>query len=151
MFVVGQEDKPSLEELKHFGVKGMKWGVHRSESSGGSSGGSAGPDKKQLRALDKQSREKDKAARDAEIETARQRYNDNARSDYLKAKDQYKVDKKTIGKREAAKKFDAVKLKNMSDFEIANQAKSGAETVGAILGVVGTVALAGLLSAASKR
>jgi hypothetical protein len=37
--------KPDLDDLFHFGVKGMRWGVHRSESSGGGGGGSSTPSK----------------------------------------------------------------------------------------------------------
>lgn len=37
--------KPDLDELFHYGVKGMRWGVHRSESSGGGGGGSSTPSK----------------------------------------------------------------------------------------------------------
>lgn len=33
MIIVGQE-KPSLEELSHFGVKGMKWGVRKAVTGG---------------------------------------------------------------------------------------------------------------------
>ena len=32
--IVGQESKPPVEELAHFGVKGMKWGVRRSDIPG---------------------------------------------------------------------------------------------------------------------
>lgn len=27
--IVGQDEKPSLEELAHYGIRGMKWGVRR--------------------------------------------------------------------------------------------------------------------------
>lgn len=32
---VEEGSKPSLEELRHFGVKGMKWGLRRGSSDGG--------------------------------------------------------------------------------------------------------------------
>ncbi|UGL63240.1 hypothetical protein SEA_TOKKI_11 [Arthrobacter phage Tokki] len=84
--------------LEHYGVKGMRWGKRQSSSD---SSGSSGPSRKELRALDKQNR---KAARaearkkwDDDIETARNRVDDDARK-YNEAREKYKTDKKTIGK-----------------------------------------------------
>lgn len=147
--ILGQE-KPSLDDaLAHHGVLGMKWGHHKAMPAGGSAPGSApAPTNRQL---NKASKQKDKAARNAEIDAARQRYNTTARANYVKAKDQFKADKKTIGTREARKKFNEVKQKNVDDFEIANQAKSGRETTVAVLGVVGLVAVSSILRAAASR
>jgi hypothetical protein len=39
--ILGQDDKPPLDELVHFGVKGMHWGVRRDRETGGRSGGAA--------------------------------------------------------------------------------------------------------------
>jgi hypothetical protein len=148
-YILGQE-KPSLDDaLAHHGVLGMKWGHHKAAPTGGSAPASApAPTNRQL---NKASRQKDKASRNAEIDAARQRYNTTARTNYVKAKDQFKADKKTIGTREARKKFNEVKQKNVDDFEIANQAKSGRETTVAILGVVGLVAVSSILKAAASR
>ena len=33
-YLIGANDKPSLEELVHFGVKGMHWGVRKSSTPG---------------------------------------------------------------------------------------------------------------------
>ncbi|MFL6416847.1 MAG: hypothetical protein ACJ74Y_14380 [Bryobacteraceae bacterium] len=33
--ILGQDDKPPLDELVHFGVKGMKWGVRKADDSHG--------------------------------------------------------------------------------------------------------------------
>jgi hypothetical protein len=32
--IISEQDKPSLEELRHYGVLGMKWGKTRAKSSG---------------------------------------------------------------------------------------------------------------------
>lgn len=101
------------------------------------------------RRLNKASAARDRKKRDTQIDAARDRYNNSARQNYLDAKARYKIEKKTLGTREARKRFDAVKEKNVRDFEIAQQAKSGRETTIAVLGTVGTVALLGLLEAAS--
>lgn len=143
--IIVRERKPSLDELTHFGVKGMRWGHHKAQTAGGET------DRQKLKRLDKESRAKDNAARDAEIEAARQRYGTTSRDNYLKAKAQYKIDKKTIGKREALKKFQKVQNQNIDDFELATQAKSGKETTKAILVTVGSVLVAGLLGAATHR
>jgi hypothetical protein len=147
--LVGQ-DKPDLDSLAHFGVKGMKWGHHQAQpTSGGSgSGGPAPLTRKQNRELNKASRKQDNADRNAAIDKARERFSSGqARQDYLNAKAQYKVDKKTIGTREARKKFNVVKEKNMTDGEIAQQAKSGKETATAVLAVVGAIAVSSIIRA----
>jgi len=139
--------------LAHHGVLGMKWGHHKAQTSGGS-GGSSAPAKKsraELRALDKASVKNDKAARNAEIDAARQRYDTSARSNYLKAKAQYKVDRHQIGKREALKAFNKVKDQNMADYEKASELKSGKETVVAVLATIGVTAASVALQAAIKR
>lgn len=132
------EKKPSPEELLHFGVKGMKWGTHKKSDQ------PSGPSNRQL---NKESRVRDKAARDKEIDDARERYKTSSRQNYLNAKTQYKADKKTIGTREAKKKFNAVKLQNMDDYQVAQQAKSGKETAIAVLSIVGTIAVSAILTA----
>lgn len=140
MKIVGERKPELTEELAHFGIKGMRWGRHKTETPG------AETNRQKLKRLDKESRARDSKARDAEIDAARKRYNTSARSNYLKAKAQYKIDKNTIGKREARKKFDAVKMQNVADFELARQAKSGRETTVAVLNVVGKVLVKSVLA-----
>lgn len=136
-------DKPATpEELLHFGVKGMKWGVRKDQST---SGGET-PRQKNRR-LNKEFAAKERAKRDTEIDAARARYNTSARKNYLDAKAQYKQDKKTIGSRAARAKFNEVKRKNIQDYELAQQAKSGKETAYAVLGLVGGVTLLALSGA----
>lgn len=137
------DDKPaSPEELLHFGVKGMKWGVRKEQTTTGGSGGESARQKN--RRLNKEFTKQEKAKRDADIDAARARYNTSARKNYLDAKAQYKQDKKTIGSRAARAKLEAVKQKNMEDYAVANQAKSGKETAFAVLGLVGGVTLLAL-------
>lgn len=127
---------PSREEaLEHFGVKGMHWGQRKVA------------DIRTNRQRNKASRQKDQAARNAEIDAARNRIaSGKNRQDFLDAKARFKTDKKTIGSREARKKFDAVKQKNLDDAEVAARAKSGAETAGRILGTVGGILIKAALS-----
>lgn len=146
-------DKPELDELVHFGVKGMHWGHRKApETSGGGGGGGPAPmTRKQNRQLNKEFKAKENAKRDSEIDAARDRYNTNARANYLAAKAQYKVDKKTIGTAAAKAKFNEVKNQNLEDHAIAQQAKSGRETTVAVLATVGAVALYALGTAAQAR
>lgn len=138
-------DKPaSPEELLHYGIKGMKWGVRKERDANGETS------RQRNRRLNKEFTKSEKAKRDAEIDAARERYSQNARKNYLDAKAQYKLDKKTMGTRAARAKFDKVKQKNIDDYELATQAKSGRETTVAVLSTVGTVALVGLLQAAAS-
>lgn len=130
--------KPDLDELAHYGTKGMHWGERRAK-------------RKELRSLDKASKTKDQAERNAKIDKARVDYKETSRKRYLDAKAQYKLDKGTIGKREAVKKLNAAKQKNFDDFEVANQSKHGKETTIAVLGVVGLVAARVVLGALSSR
>lgn len=140
------------EFLAHHGVVGMKWGKHKAKSDdggGSSSGGSekAAPARRELKALDKASKKADIAKRDAEIDKARTNYDQNARKNYLDAKAQYKIDKVTIGKREAAKAFNKVKDQNLADYNTGQLAKSGKETTAALLITVGAIALGGVAGA----
>lgn len=140
-------DKPPLDELAHFGIKGMKWGHHKAQPTGGG-GATSKPSNRQL---NKEFRKKENEKRNSEIDAARANYNQNARKNYLDAKAQYKADKKTIGSAAARAKFNQVKQKNIDDYEVASQAKSGKETTVAVLSVVGAVAISALLGAASHR
>jgi len=116
--------------LEHHGVKGQKWGIQNISRQ---------------HQINKASRATDRVKRNNEIDAARARYNTSARTNYLKAKDQYKVDKLVVGRREAKKALQKVKNKNFEDALISQQAKSGKETTTAILTTVG---LAAVLTAA---
>jgi hypothetical protein len=133
------DQKPSPEELEHAGVKGMHWGVRKNPEKAAQ--------KAKLKELDKKSRARDNAVRDKEIDAARERFANTSRDRYLKAKAQYKIDKTTIGKREARKKLDAVLAQNQKDFDTANMAKSGHETTVAVLSTVGTIGAALIINA----
>jgi hypothetical protein len=128
--------------LEHYGVLGMKWGVRKAKS-----GPKMGPDgkpqktRKELRSLNKESRNKDRAERQAkvderdnQIDAARARLNSGANRDKLKAaKAKFKIDKKTKGRRAAAKSLALVRLTNVGDRLLAAENKSGRETVLAVL------------------
>lgn len=137
-------EKPDLAELAHFGVKGMRWGQRKAQDTSGSGGGNAASPPKSNRQMNKEFRSKENEKRNSEIDAARQRYNTSARDNYLNAKAQYKADKKTMGTAAARAKFNEVKNKNMEDYNVAQQAKSGKETAVAVLGLVGGVALLAL-------
>lgn len=144
------------DAIQHYGVPGMKWGKRGSKASS-DSGGSGGPkfggaiDKKALKNLDRQSKEKDKAERSAAIDKARFDYNTKGRSRYLEAKATYKRDKHVIGKREAKKAFDKVKAQNLEDYAIGSQAKDGKEATKAILATVGVVVAYSVLGATLSK
>lgn len=131
--IIGAE-KPSLDELAHFGVKGMKWGVIRD-------------DMKRNHQLNKASRARDRVARDSEIDAARDRVSKVTTDDYKKIRAQYKVDKARIGSREARKKRYTKLSKLQEDTDTANMAKSGKETTTAVLIAVGGIAIKGLIAA----
>jgi hypothetical protein len=139
--ILDQEEKPSLDDIAHFGVRGMKWGVRKNTH------GSSQPSNRQL---NRASKAREKAARDAEIDAARKRYNTSARKNYVKAKAQFEIDKKNLGSREARKILNKVKDKNIRDFETASQAKSGRETTKSVLGTVGLISVAILANAAVR-
>lgn len=139
--IIGDVLKPSPEEaLAHFGIKGMRWGVRRDPRNVAS------------RARDKAAASKDRSARDKEIDAARVRVNSGQTRLTLKtAKKQFKEDKKTLGRREAKKKLNVARIKANTDIENAQMVKSGAETAGTILGIVGGVVLSAALGAAARR
>jgi hypothetical protein len=148
--ILGQE-KPSLDELFHSGVKGMKWGHHKAQPSGSTT---AGPSNRQL---NKASRQADKAKRktdsaefnkkvDSDIDAARARLAGHGQQ-LKEAKTQFKQDKQKVGSREARKKLNEVRTQVAVDREIAQWAKSGKETRNAVLLAVGTVAVGSILKA----
>lgn len=148
MNIVGEE-KPSLADLMHHGVKGMKWGVVRNMQRN--------------HALNKASRQRDRAAiksHNAKIDAAHNKAIDAARARVssgktdaaLKsAKTKFKSDKKTIGSREARKKLNIAKDKFNNDVAVANMTKTGRETTISILASLGGVAIGTGASVALAR
>lgn len=138
--MLGQE-KPDLESLVvHFGVKGMRWGVVRQRVQ-------------QNHALNKASRAKDRAnarataarERDAHnkaIDSARARLNSGEiNRDFKTAKSQFKTDKKTIGSREARKRFREVTDRLNNEIDTAHAVKNGSEAAVAIINAIGQKSL----------
>lgn len=124
------------DDLAHYGVAGMKWG--KRTRSGGTSN-------KQLRSMDRQSKKNDRAARDGEIDAARDRNKTVNRGKLKEAKATYKSEKHTIGKREARKTLNKVRSDVVSDIQTAQLSKSGKERALAMTGagvgalLVGTI------------
>lgn len=94
--------------LEHFGVKGMKWGVHRSIDAGGV----ARPSRGELRTMNKAARAKNKvdartarSNRDAEILKARAKIPDIHQQNKA-AKQKFKQEKHTIGRVAAKRALD---------------------------------------------
>jgi hypothetical protein len=128
--------------LEHFGVKGMKWGKHTARPEGAKT-------RSELRSLDKASKLKDRADNDSAIDAARARVKSGAtRQDLKDAKAAYKSDKQVIGKREAAKAYNAVKERSYADLAKSEEAKSGKEKVTAVLLTVGSAVVIAALQRA---
>lgn len=151
-YIIGQE-KPSLDDLSHFGVKGMKWGHRQAQpATGGSSSGAATPSNRQL---NKASRMKDKAANKAANADFNKNFDkeiDNARAkvanhhQVLKdAKAKFHAEKHTIGTREARKNLNKVRDQVAMEREVASFAKSGKETRNAVLATVGVIAVSSIV------
>lgn len=141
--IVGQDEKPKLDDLiVHFGVKGMKWGVHKKDTSSGSSS--------------RDTRKADKAAanekRDKAIDRARGRLASGKIGRELDAAEaKFKADKAVVGRREAKKALNKVKAKLRDEVDLADSLKSGKESAEAITTAIGSIALSVLAGAAQAR
>ena len=133
--ILGTNQKPSLDSvLEHHGIKGMRWGVRRDPRNVAS------------RAKDRAARKSAAAKDNQQIDAARARLRSGETQRTFKtAKRQFKVDKKELGRREARKKLHAARLRRQNDIDKAHMIKSGAEETGAILGIVGGIAVKTLL------
>lgn len=122
------------DDLKHFGVKGMKWGVTRDRGgSGGSGGGDKGPSRKEKR-----------AAANAEIEGARQRQRERAVELERQAFKTYTANGEKAAKA-ALNKYDRMELDllNNPDAATASKLTTGEKWVAGIEWGVAGLALAG--------
>ena len=138
------DEKPSLEELSHHGVKGQRWGVRNRSMNRAS--------RQKDRATRRRSADASNRIRNKQIDEARVRVRSGVtRSEFKAAKKQFRADKKTIGTREARKKLNVARLKRQTDLEKANQIKSGAETAGHIIGAVGGLTLAALAASGAAN
>jgi len=123
------------EVLEHFGTRGMKWGVRRSQHS-----------------MNKASRQRDRAARNASIDQARARVaSGQVRREYKAAKAKYKRDRQIVGRREARKTLNSTRSKLNSEYRLSQQAKHGSETVTTVMALAGATVLSGAGAAAAAR
>ena len=109
--------------LEHYGVRGQKWGVRR----------------KQNRALNKASRQKDWEAQGKEVGEARANVKTGkTKKEFKQAKKEYKANKEKLGSREARKILNQAREKKYNEIDKSQQAKNKKEAA-AILGIVGAV------------
>lgn len=114
----------------HFGVKGMKWGVSRSDASLARANN---------RALNAASKARDKKAHSTGVQKARNRTeNGKAKERYDKAKAEYVQNKTKMGSREAKKILNKAKSKIYADIDKASEYKDGKEAAQAVALTVGT-------------
>jgi molecular chaperone GrpE (heat shock protein) len=143
--------------LEHFGVKGMKWGKHKSSSSSSSS--APKKTRSELRALNKEARAKGRAENKAEIKKLQDEHDakvNKARDEvdakaqkYNEAKKQYKIDKKEIGKvaaKQILKKHenDFVDSWNTATLQTTKEAHAN------LIAGVGLIAVGALVSGAAS-
>lgn len=119
----GFSDEAIDAYFEHHGVKGQKWGVSRSKN----------------RALNKQSRAKDRAASKAQshkeaqahtkaVDAARSRVSSGkTKQEFKAAKAQFKKDKVSKGSREARKILRAAKAKRYAEISKSQEARDGRE------------------------
>jgi hypothetical protein len=108
--------------IDHHGVKGQKWGI------------------RQQHQLNKASRKRERQRHAKQVQSARDRYDTSARSNYKKAKAQYKIDKRTKGRASAMRTLQKTKDKNIADFNKGMEYKDGKEVATAIaLGAAGAI------------
>lgn len=154
--VLGEDYSASL---MHHGVRGMKWGVRRSESTGrvqlGAAPRRAHAKRKELvkklgdqHEINKASRQRVRTSRNAQIDAARKR-DSQATAKMKKANERFDAEKKTIGRAEATQNWKKTQSKVQADRGMASQIKSGKETATTILLAAGAVTLVAI-SAASK-
>jgi len=123
------------DELKHYGKKGMKWGIRKDDDAGGSGsgGGEKGPSRKEKR-----------AAANAEITEARARQGERANALEKQAFKTYVADgEKAVNA--AIKKYEKMELDlfNNPDATTAAKMTSGEKIASTIEWGVAGIALAG--------
>jgi hypothetical protein len=134
-------DQEIEDFISHYGKKGMKWGARKQFGA-------------KNRALNKASRDKDRRARDKQIDLARSRTRSDktfaarigltdtgskSHTEYKQAVAKFKQDREKVGSREARKVLNKAAKKRVNDIQNARLAKSGKETVLSVLVNTGKV------------
>lgn len=142
--------------LRHFGKKGMKWGVTNAAGSAPTS------NRAHLKTLDKNAKAKDRAEYSAavkklnkefdnDIDTSRARVKSGtAKAEYKAAKETYKQEKMIKGKYEAKKALREAEDKYITDIAISKTAKSGKEATTVALVAVGLLVVGTAMQAAAS-
>ena len=127
--VLSDEDR---DFLQHYGVKGMKWGVRRSQAqldraAGRSSKKSA---RKESRRKNKEQRKEQQAERSRSISKARKDLREGVPQQRVRdAKKKYKQDKQRIGRKEARKILNKERDRLISDLELAQEPRNVLEAI----------------------
>jgi hypothetical protein len=126
------DEKPALEDIEHYGVAGMKWGVRKERRA-------------RNKELNKASRKKDAEEHAKTVQAARDKIESGkAHTQYRKAKSQYAQNKRELGSREARKILAKERAKFDKTWNTSQQFKTGKEAAVAMLAVGGVTALAAI-------